>query len=159
MRFWISRFYIAHKQTLAINIVYNWSICTVTTALCEMCPNTEFFLVRIQSVCGKIRTRKNSVFGHVSCSAGQYKGSLFLLQRLAALLLLLFLNETLWRCLKKIWHSVQDFPLFPLLTNKSTASEPYYIVTSFQESSISCRTWDFCLSDLKKMALFTEKVS
>ena len=33
-------------------------------ALCEMYPNTEFFLVRIQSECGKIRTRKNSVFGH-----------------------------------------------------------------------------------------------
>ena len=33
-----------------------------------MCPNTEFFLVRIQSECGKIRTRKNSVFGHFSRS-------------------------------------------------------------------------------------------
>ena len=30
----------------------------------EKCPNTEFFLVRIQSKCGKIQTRKNSVFGH-----------------------------------------------------------------------------------------------
>ena len=41
------------------------------------CPNTEFFLVRIfphsdwifiQSECGKIRTRKNSVSGHISRS-------------------------------------------------------------------------------------------
>ena len=29
----------------------------------------SFFLVRIQSECGKIRTRKNSVFGHFSRSA------------------------------------------------------------------------------------------
>ena len=33
-----------------------------------MCPNTEFFLVRIQSESGKIRTRKNSAFGHFSDS-------------------------------------------------------------------------------------------
>ena len=33
-----------------------------------MCPNTEFFLVHIQSECGKMRTRKNSVFGHFSRS-------------------------------------------------------------------------------------------
>ena len=30
----------------------------------EKCPNTEFFLVRIQSKCGKIFTRKNVIFGH-----------------------------------------------------------------------------------------------
>ena len=30
--------------------------------------NTEFFLARIQSKCGKIRTRKNSIFGHFSSS-------------------------------------------------------------------------------------------
>ena len=33
-------------------------------------PNTEFFLVRIQSECGKIRTRKHAVFGHFSRSVG-----------------------------------------------------------------------------------------
>ena len=32
----------------------------------EKCPNIEFSLVRIQSEYGKIRTRKNSVFGHFS---------------------------------------------------------------------------------------------
>ena len=38
----------------------------------EKCPNTEFFTeryfvsLRIQSECGKIRTRKDSVFGHIS---------------------------------------------------------------------------------------------
>ena len=37
-------------------------------SLREKCPNTEFFLVRIQSKCGKIRTRKNPVFGHFSRS-------------------------------------------------------------------------------------------
>ena len=49
--------------------------------LCEKCPNTEFFLVRvfphsdwifpnsrIQSECVKIQTRKNSVFWHISHS-------------------------------------------------------------------------------------------
>ena len=56
----------------------------ISSSLCEMCPNTELFLVRIfphsdwiwrdvslriQSECGKIRTRKNSVFGHFSRSA------------------------------------------------------------------------------------------
>ena len=35
----------------------------------KKCPNTELFLVRIHSECGKIRTRKNSVFGHFSPSA------------------------------------------------------------------------------------------
>ena len=39
-------------------------------ALLQKCPNTEFFLVRIQSECGKIQTRKNSVFGHFSRSVG-----------------------------------------------------------------------------------------
>ena len=52
---------------------------TVYLSLHEKCPDTEFFLVRIsphsdwyfvflriQSKCGKIRTRKNSAFGHFS---------------------------------------------------------------------------------------------
>ena len=42
-------------------------------ALRKMCPNTEFFLVRIQSECGKIRANKNSVFGHFSRSGGREK--------------------------------------------------------------------------------------
>ena len=33
-------------------------------SLRKKCPNTEFFLVRIQSVYKKIRTKKISVFGH-----------------------------------------------------------------------------------------------
>ena len=44
-----------------------------TISLCAKCPNTEFFLVciflRIQSENRKMRTRKNSVFGHFSHSA------------------------------------------------------------------------------------------
>ena len=39
-----------------------------TYTLREKCPNTEFFLVRIQSESGKILTRKNYVFVHFSCS-------------------------------------------------------------------------------------------
>ena len=38
----------------------------VAITLCEKCPNTVFFLVRIQSKYGKIQTRKNSIFGHFS---------------------------------------------------------------------------------------------
>ena len=56
---------------------------TPLQSLCEMCPNTEFFpyfspfglnteryeiSLRIQSECGKIWTKKNSVFGHFSRS-------------------------------------------------------------------------------------------
>ena len=37
---------------------------TVRITLREKCPNTEFFLVRIQPKYGKVRTRKNSLFGH-----------------------------------------------------------------------------------------------
>ena len=51
--------------------------CIPKQPLREKCPNTEFFLVRIfpysysvnlriHSEYGKIRTRKNSVFGHFS---------------------------------------------------------------------------------------------
>ena len=58
-------------------------------SLHEKCPNTEFLWSvfsrigpsteylsvspRIQSECGKIWTRKSSVFGHFSCSAGHIK--------------------------------------------------------------------------------------
>ena len=38
------------------------------TGTVRKCPNTELFLVRIQSECGKIRTRNNSIFGHFSRS-------------------------------------------------------------------------------------------
>ena len=39
-----------------------------TQTLRENYPNTEFFLVRIQSKCGKIRSKKSFVFGHFSRS-------------------------------------------------------------------------------------------
>ena len=55
--------------------------CSKRNYLCEMCPNTEYFLsvffrirteyfvsLRIQSECRKIHTRKYSVFGHISRS-------------------------------------------------------------------------------------------
>ena len=40
----------------------------LTPTLCEVCPNTEFFLVRIFPHSDWIRSRKNSVFGHFSRS-------------------------------------------------------------------------------------------
>ena len=43
------------------NCCYNLSY---KAPLCEKCPNTELFLVRIQSKCRKIQTRNNSLFGH-----------------------------------------------------------------------------------------------
>ena len=60
---------------------FNSEISSYNYALHEKCPNTELFLVRIfrirtkygeilQSECGKIRTRNNSVFGHLSRSDG-----------------------------------------------------------------------------------------
>ena len=58
-------------------LIFMFSYETLTRALCEKCPNTEFFLVFIfphsvslciQSEYRKIRTRKNSVFGHFSRS-------------------------------------------------------------------------------------------
>ena len=42
------------------------SLPSISYSLCEKCPNTEFFLVCIKSEYRKIRTRKNSVFGHFS---------------------------------------------------------------------------------------------
>ena len=42
--------------------------CFSRNTLREKCPNTELFEVHIQSKCGEIRTRKNSVFGHISHS-------------------------------------------------------------------------------------------
>ena len=42
------------------------SIGKVYKALRETCPNTEFFLVRIQSEYRRKRTKKYSVFGHFS---------------------------------------------------------------------------------------------
>ena len=42
--------------------------CLQNVTLREKCPNTELFLVRIQSECEKTRTRNNSIFGHFSRS-------------------------------------------------------------------------------------------
>ena len=41
----------------------------IEASMREKKPNTEFFLVRIQSKYRKIRTRKNYVFGHFSRNA------------------------------------------------------------------------------------------
>ena len=53
----------------------------------EKSPNTEFFLVRIiQSECGKIQTRKNSVFGQFSRSDKFFK-EIILLKLISSLLM------------------------------------------------------------------------
>ena len=54
----------SHAELRNLLLLSCWECAEYT--LREKCPNTEFFLVRIQSECGKIRTRKNSVFGHIS---------------------------------------------------------------------------------------------
>ena len=51
---------------------------TAIDALPEKCPNTQFFLVRIQSEYRKMRTRKNSVFGHFSRSDEVGKSNFYL---------------------------------------------------------------------------------
>ena len=38
--------------------MFSWGTLNEMRTLCEMCPNTAFFLVRIQSECRKIRTEK-----------------------------------------------------------------------------------------------------
>ena len=61
-------------QIFSSRVVQQWALqskgcyglCWQYTA-CK-CPNTQLFLVGIQSECGKIRTRNNSVFGHFSLS-------------------------------------------------------------------------------------------
>ena len=53
---------------LHITEIISWQILSkrLLVTLSEKCPNTEFFMVRIQAEYGKIWTRKNSVFGHFS---------------------------------------------------------------------------------------------
>ena len=54
------------KLEKSVNVSLSFMFCC---CLCSVkCPNTELFLVGIQSECGKIRTRNNSVFGHFSRS-------------------------------------------------------------------------------------------
>ena len=57
------------KQNLSKNghvIILNTMVfqSLIGLTLREKCPNTELFLVRIQSKCGKIFTIKNVIFGH-----------------------------------------------------------------------------------------------
>ena len=59
-------FFIDMKCLMQIVGMLDFVILDIGFALREKCPHTEFFLVRIQSECGKIQTRKNSVFGHFS---------------------------------------------------------------------------------------------
>ena len=59
---------ISDIKDLRISTLYK-KVCSSFLTLREKCPNTEFFLGRIQSECGKMQTRKNSVFGHSSRSA------------------------------------------------------------------------------------------
>ena len=60
-----------HEPPQRVHFLSDWSkilrvllIGLLQITLREKCPNTEFFLVRIQSEYRKIKTRKNSVFVH-----------------------------------------------------------------------------------------------
>ena len=52
-----------------LNIFQSFQCSYFKTSLCEKCPNTQIFLVRIQSEYRKIRARKNSISGHFSRSS------------------------------------------------------------------------------------------
>ena len=72
-------------------------------ALSEKCPITEFFLVRIfphSDWCGEIRTRKNSVFGHFSCSDRDWKPLVLLTPRILKYYALFY-----HRCYHKIFRN------------------------------------------------------
>ena len=56
------------NSSLLLNVCDVPVLKTCYVTLREKCPNTELFLVRIQSEYRKIRTRNNSVFGHFSRS-------------------------------------------------------------------------------------------
>ena len=72
LEFFLARKYNITNETFLPNILYlivsGYEHFKNLLTQCEMCPNTEFFLVRIQCEYGKIWTRKNSVFGHFPCS-------------------------------------------------------------------------------------------
>ena len=61
----VNQFGLCRKPTIPVNIWNHLFFCFVPfkcgehTSLREKCPDTKFFLVRIQCECGKIRTRKN----------------------------------------------------------------------------------------------------
>ena len=57
-----------HTITYQYIRAYSYVIRMSLVLLRERCPNTDFFLVRIQSEHRKIQTRKNSVFGLFSRS-------------------------------------------------------------------------------------------
>ena len=59
-------FFIEMKYLKQIVGMLDFVILDIGFKLREKCPHTEFLLVRIRSECGKIQTRKNSVFGHFS---------------------------------------------------------------------------------------------
>ena len=67
-------------------------------SLHKKCPDTELFLVRIQSEYRKIRTRNNSVFGHSSRS-----------ERFAGVLATLLDILRKYQSLRKMKFSIKDF--------------------------------------------------
>ena len=57
-----------YKKWFLLRLVFGNPTKMATMSMREMCPNTEFFLVRILPHSNWIRTWKNSVFGHFSRS-------------------------------------------------------------------------------------------
>ena len=65
---WLWSFDLLIRTCLCVNLLRIALESCSKISLREKCPNTKFFLVRIQSEYLKIRARKNSVFGHSSRS-------------------------------------------------------------------------------------------
>ena len=90
-------------------------------SLREKCPDTELFLVRIQSEYRKIRTRNNSVFGHSSRS-----------ERFAGVLATLLDILRKYQSLLKKKFSINDF------FSKCDQIPGHLLKKSFMENFIFC---------------------
>ena len=89
----------------------------------EKCPNTLQVSLRIQSECGKLRTRKDSVFGHFSRSV--------FLKKFKKSSILAFLKRLIFSPKHSIKSQHLDFLrtslnglVFPLMKKNEVASQP-----------------------------------
>ena len=126
--FWCSR----QESILELFI---WKIEDQNTALREKCPNTEFFLVCIQFECGKIRTRKNSVFGHFSRSDYNYKGYCSNCNCWIWLLVFVFWSRN-GRQAVKVWEDCIETLALPPPREPPLGNENYWNVTSDTKTPI-----------------------
>ena len=94
----------------------------------EKCPNTLQVSLRIQSECGKLRTRKDSVFGHFSRSVSAVRNSLKKFKKSS---ILAFLKRLIFSPKHSIKSQHLDFLrtslnglVFPLMKKNEVASQP-----------------------------------